>query len=230
MDDSSIGVELGGGVTGVVGELFDEEFVGVAEFIFGHIGDRERLGREVLDQVLEGFVGQALAIGPRRVTEDAGEQIGIGRFQLAQRGLDRHADIFRCLTYFGPACAFGYLKTVVLGELGIRQVAIGTGQRRLVFLFPHIGDTLEKQQRENELLVIACVDQAAQQDGGAPEIAFEFLLSDSGFGIEAHCSQPPSVITLARRSSASRQRVSASLKAAMASASGGISSCKGGST
>jgi hypothetical protein len=65
VDDGAVGVELGGGVAGVVGELLDQEFVGVAEFVLGHVGDRQRLGREVLDQVLERRVGQALAVGPR---------------------------------------------------------------------------------------------------------------------------------------------------------------------
>ena len=39
--------------------------------------------REMLDQVLQRFVGQALAIGPWRVAKNAGEQIGVGRLQLA---------------------------------------------------------------------------------------------------------------------------------------------------
>ena len=69
--------------------------------------------------------------------------------------------------------AFRNLEAVVFGELGIGQVAIRVGQRRMVFLAPDIGDALEKQQREDELLVVAGVDEAAQQDGGAPEIQFD---------------------------------------------------------
>lgn len=69
-------------------------------------------------------------------------------------------------------------------------------------------------------------EEAAVGDGGAPEIGFEFLLSNAG----THCSQPPSTMTLASLSSASRQRVSALLKDSMASGSGGISSCNGGRT
>ena len=96
----------------------------------------------------------------------------------------------------------------------------------LVLFFPDVGNALVEQQRKHELLVIASVDQTAQQHGGTPEVAFEILLGYSC----AHCSQPPSSITVANRVSASRQRVSASLKADNASGRGGMSSCKGGST
>jgi hypothetical protein len=87
-------------------------------------------------------------------------------------------------TFFGVwrtsfQCApFGNLEAVILGELGIGEIAIGVGQGGLVFLVPDIGDALEEQQREDELLVVAGVDQAAQQDGGTPEVGFEFLLGD----------------------------------------------------
>jgi hypothetical protein len=83
VDDGAVGVELGGGVARVVGELLDQEFVGVAKFVLGDVGDRQRLGREVLDQVLERRVGQALAVGPRGIAENAGEQVRVGGLQLA---------------------------------------------------------------------------------------------------------------------------------------------------
>jgi hypothetical protein len=35
---------------------------------------------------------------------------------------------------------------------------------------------LKKSKREDELLVVTGVDQAAQEDGGTPEVGFEFLL------------------------------------------------------
>jgi hypothetical protein len=110
VDDGAVGVELGGGVAGVVGELLDQELVGVAEFVLGHVGDRQRLRREMLDQVLERLVGQALAVGPRRVAEDAGEQVRVGGLQLAQGGLDGHADILRLLAHIVPVRALGIWK------------------------------------------------------------------------------------------------------------------------
>jgi hypothetical protein len=78
---------------------------------------------------------------------------------------------------------------VVLRKLGIGEVAIGVGQRRLVFLLPHIRDALVEQQREDELLVVARIDEAAQQHGGTPEVAFQFLLADA-FAWVTHFSHP----------------------------------------
>ncbi len=43
-----------------------------------------------------------------------------------------------------------------------------------------IAQTLEEQQREDELLVVARVDRAPEEDGGAPEVGFELLLGDAG--------------------------------------------------
>ena len=124
------------------------------------------------------------------------------------------------------------LKTVVFRELGVGQIATGLSQGGLVFLVPYVCNALVEQQRKDELLVVARVDQAAQQHGSTPKVAFEFLLGDAlGHGLcSTHCNQPPSVMTCVRRSSASRQRASASLKAAMASGRGGMSSCSGGKT
>ena len=39
MDDRAVGVELGGGVAGVVGELLDQVLVALAELVLGQIGD-----------------------------------------------------------------------------------------------------------------------------------------------------------------------------------------------
>ena len=52
MDDGAIGIELGSGMTGVVGKLFNQVLVGITQFIFWHIRDRQNLGREMFDKVL----------------------------------------------------------------------------------------------------------------------------------------------------------------------------------
>jgi hypothetical protein len=71
------------------------------------------------------------------------------------------------------------LEAVVLGELGIGEIAVGIAQGRLIFLVPDIRDALEEEQREDELLVVAGVDQPAQEDGCTPEVGFECLLGDA---------------------------------------------------
>src|SRR5690606_2471636 len=58
-------VELAGLVTACdVGELANQVFVGVAEDIRADRLVAERQGRETLDQVLEQFVGELLAVAP----------------------------------------------------------------------------------------------------------------------------------------------------------------------
>jgi hypothetical protein len=86
------------------------------------------LRREVLDQVLERLVGQALTVGPGGVAEDAGKQIRVGGFQLAQRGLDGQPTFFGFLADIVPVRAFGNLEAVILGELGVGEIASGIGQ------------------------------------------------------------------------------------------------------
>ena len=39
VDDGAVGVELGSGVAGVVGEFLDEVFIALAQFILGQVGD-----------------------------------------------------------------------------------------------------------------------------------------------------------------------------------------------
>ena len=77
VDEGAVGVELLRRVAAVVGELLDQVLVAVAELVLGHVGERERLGREVLDEVLQRLVGQTLLVGPRRVAEDAVERSGL---------------------------------------------------------------------------------------------------------------------------------------------------------
>src|SRR5665647_3765113 len=57
MDDGAVGVELGGGVAGVVGELLDQVFVALAQFVLGQLGDGEVECAEVLDEVTQHGVG-----------------------------------------------------------------------------------------------------------------------------------------------------------------------------
>lgn len=160
---------------------------------------------------------------------DAVEHVGVGRLDGAHGFLDGGAYVLGCLANIVPVSALGNLEAVVLGKLGIGEVALRVSQGSLVFLFPHVRYALVEQQWEDELLVVTRVNEAAQQHGGTPQVAFEFLLADA-FTWVTHFSHPPSVMTCASRSSASRQRMSASLNAAMASGSGGMSSCNGGRT
>src|SRR5579863_3673770 len=48
-----------------------------------------------------------------------------------------------------------------------------------MLLVVHVGDPLEEDQREDELLVVAGVDQPAQQHGRAPQVRLKLALGDA---------------------------------------------------
>jgi hypothetical protein len=161
------------GVAAVVGELADQVFVGVAERVLGDLGGGEGQAGEVLQQVFERAVGQALLVGPGRVAKDAVEAPRIG-------GLDGTHGVLQCLAnvlgdgaHLVPVGARGDPETLIgLGAGELRVVGIA-GQCLCIVLVPDIRQALVEDQREDELFVVAGIDQAAQDGGGAPEVAFE---------------------------------------------------------
>ena len=181
--------------------------------------------REVLDQVLERPVRHLGLVGPGRVAEDAAQPLGVGGFDGLEGVEQRPADIPRGGAHILPVRALGNLEAVVGGGgrvAGVARVLEGL----LVVLVPHVAQALEEEQREDVLLVVARVDQAAQQRGRTPEVRLEFSLGQ----MRAHLSHPPSVSTVRRWSSAARASARAVLNASTASGSGGMSSPMGGST
>ena len=94
VDDGAVGVELGGGVAGVVGELLDQVFVALAQLVLGQVGDGEFQRAEVLDQVAQHGVGEAVLVGPLRVAEDAVELVGVGGLDGAHGGLQAPGPTF----------------------------------------------------------------------------------------------------------------------------------------
>jgi hypothetical protein len=78
------------------------------------------------------------------------------------------------------------LEAVVLWEEGELLVTVGLSQRHLRLLAEHIAQALVEQQWEDELLVVASVNSAAQERGGTPEVGFELLLSDAVGHVSTH--------------------------------------------
>jgi hypothetical protein len=222
----TVRVELLRRVATVVGKLLDEELVAVAKLVLGHVRERERVPREVLEEILERDVGQTLLVRPRGVTEDAVEAAGVGCLDGAKRRLQLLADVLRGSAHVLPVGALGDDEPIVCSRRRVRGVTFRLGEGAGMVLVPHVRQPLEEDQRENELLVVAGIDEAAQDDGSSPEIRFEFLLGHA----LAHDTHPPSCMTRRRLSSASRHCARASLKAATASGSGGMSAPIGGST
>ena len=95
VDEGAVGVELLRRVAGVVGELLDQELVPVAELVLGQVRDRQRLGREVLDQVAQRRVGQQVLVAPVAVAEHAREGVGVGGLDRAHGLQDGAADVRR---------------------------------------------------------------------------------------------------------------------------------------
>ena len=92
--ERAVGVELLRRVAAVVGELLDQVLVAVAELVLRAPPSRlERVLREVLDQVLQRLVGHLRLVGPRRVAEDAGQPLRVGRFDGAEGVEQRPADV-----------------------------------------------------------------------------------------------------------------------------------------
>jgi hypothetical protein len=76
MHHGAVGVELLGRVAAVVGKFLDQVFVGVAQLSSGTLAS-ERLAGEMLQQVLERGVRQALLVGPGGVAKDAVQPAGL---------------------------------------------------------------------------------------------------------------------------------------------------------
>ena len=79
------------------------------------------------------------------------------------------------------------LEAVVFGKGGVSYIPAGFIQRALVLLVKDIAEALVEQQRKDELLVVARIDDPAQEHGRTPEVGFELLLGDAG---GAHISNP----------------------------------------
>jgi hypothetical protein len=144
-----------------VGELLDEVLVGVAHHVAGdaRVPDGER--REVLDQVLEQLVGEALLVGPLAIAENAVEMLLVRGLDAAHGVLERRAHVGRRLANVAPVAALGDLKTVLVSE-----VFAVLGEHRLVLLVPDVADALEEEERQDVALPVRPVDGTAAQDVG----------------------------------------------------------------
>ena len=86
------------------------------------------------------------------------------------------------VAHVAPVRAGRNLEAMVLGERGVVHVPARLVQRPLALLVVHVAQPLEEEQREDELLVVARVDQPAQQRRRAPQVGFELGLGDAELG------------------------------------------------
>ena len=209
VDDGAVGVELGGGVAGVVGEFLDQVFVSLAQLVLGEVGEGEIEGAEVLDQVAEHRIGEAVLVGPLRVAEDAVELVGVGRLDGAHGGLEGWADVSGDLPDLTPVGVGRNLEAVVFRIGGKGRITAGFRKGRLRLFVEDIAEPLVEEKRKDELLVVPRIDSPAQERGRAPEIGFELLLCDAGGHVDFFFPFfPPNFSILLLRRSLAKLRTS----------------------
>jgi len=103
------------------------------------------------------------------------------------------ADVLGDAAHLVPVGAVGDHVPIVRGGAGVLLVA-GLLDRVAEVRVPDVREPLVEEERKDELLVVAGIDQAAQDGRRAPEVALELLLRDAGVR-ESH---PPSLITRRR--------------------------------
>lgn len=162
MDDGAVGVELGGGVAGIVGEFLDEVFIALSQLVFGQVGKGELERAEVLDQVAQHGVGEAVLVGPLGVAEDAVELVRVGGLNDAHGGLEHLPDVLGGLSHFAPMGIGRNLKAMVLRVGSEFSITAGFRQRGLSLFVKDVAQTFVEEQRKDELLVVARVNGPAE--------------------------------------------------------------------
>src|SRR5580704_15442789 len=153
---------------GIVGELLDEVFVSLTQFVFRQVGNCKFECTEMLDQVAQHCVRETVLICPLRVPKDAVELVWVGGLDRAHCTLERSAHILRRLPYVTPVGLRRDLETVILWVGGEILVAVRFLERSLRLLIEDIAEAFVEQKRKDELLVVAGVDGSAQKRSRAP--------------------------------------------------------------
>ena len=125
--------------------------------------------RELLDQVLEQFIRQAILVGPLRIAEHAIQVLLVGRFDAAHSVGQRRVDVLRGSTHGIPVTTVWHLEAVLVGE-----VLAVLPQHRGAFFVPRIADAFEEEQRQDVRLPVSAIDGAAAENvGGFPKVRLE---------------------------------------------------------
>ena len=145
--------------------------------------------REVLDQVPERRVRHLRLVGPRRVAKYPSQAFWVGCLDGAERASQCPADIPCRSADVGPVCAGRDDEPVVGSRLRVALVA-GLVEGVPEFFVPDVGEALEEEQREDVLLIVPGVDQAAQEVRGTPEVRLQRLLAQvfGGSALVRHLS------------------------------------------
>ena len=150
---------------GLVGELLEQDFVGVAHQVGGVVAVSEPAAGEVLDEIAEAFVaddGLVREVRRREGAQHAVERIGVRLFNQAEGLDDRGAEVFAALPDLLPVAALGNHEEVLFGQAGVFDVAAGLLERGGVFLVPDVAEPLVVEQGREVVLEALVTDGAAQ--------------------------------------------------------------------
>ena len=107
MDHGAVRIELLRSMSAVIGELFDQVFIALAELIFRAVFKRQITGGEMLQQIPQQPVRQTVFIRPGTVAEDANHLFAVCLFDFAERRNDCRTDVFRYLADVIPVMSLG---------------------------------------------------------------------------------------------------------------------------
>ena len=178
MDNSTVGIELLCRMAAVISELFDQVFITLAQLVLGTISDGKRLGAEMLNQVLQQPIREAVLVRLGTIAENALEHIGIGTLNFAEGFRDGNTDILGYGTDILPMSALGDDEAVVFFPFQCFLITI-LGKNLLAFFIVHIADALEEQKWENILLVSTGINIGTEQNCGIPQVGLQFFNGDS---------------------------------------------------
>lgn len=179
IDDALGGVELAPELALGGGEFAEEVFIDPADGVLFLVLD----GVDVVDGIDEG--GELAAIEP-----EAGEVVvgqgalerGIALLDVGEGGVDLEGDValLGLLLDVGPAGRLRQVEDILHGvELDhVEVVLLALGHELGPALLELVGDELEEDQREDDVLIFRGLDGAAQLGGGVPE---RFLEGFGGF-------------------------------------------------
>ena len=183
--DRSGCVELAALLAGVVGELADEVLVGVAEDVDGallalpgEVGVTQVEGVEVAQQAADDAVAAAgraelRLVVPVGVAQDAVEAGSVRLLDLGTGAVDHLAQVHR-LAHDGAPASLGRDEELMLVGVTLGDFAGNPGAHGVLDLLGEaVGEALQEEHREDVVLVIAGVDLAAEDVGGAPQLGLE---------------------------------------------------------
>ena len=182
-------VELPTLLAGVVGELINQVFVGVAQDIVGSavLIPQVAVAQVQVAEVVEQLADDALAVGRAAqpgfvVPVDAGQHavqpLHVLNFDVVPGHVEGLAQVHGRPHQGGPASGFRHEELVLVVVRQCRLARHARGHGGLDLFVEPVRQPLQEQHRKDVVLVIRRVDLPAQDVRGLPELGLQFLLTE----------------------------------------------------